>query len=306
MDEYKEIVDWYNSTLIFKLSQIGYALSCDILFTERLSLLPIDKSLNLLKYLKDGNKVFINLLAYKNPIEVYNQIKNMNIKINFYLMDEPNVSNEVIELLLPISYNIYCNNTTYSHPNVHTMPIGIRDCGLTIKPCHNNFYHSYLFNEGLKDVKKEHLCLFGGFEIHSFRVAFYNYFKGKDFVFDITDFNYNYNMTSQWGKIPVLKYYDFIHKSYYTLSPPGFGVDTHRFFEAIYLKSTPIVKKTNTVFDKLYDIFPCLIVNDWNEVTKDLLISNIEICTKRMDEFHLKYPNAYTDISVLDDLLLNT
>lgn len=311
MEEYKEIVEWYKSTLLFKLSQIGYALNCDLLFTERLELLPMNKSLHLIKYLKDGDKIFINLLGY-NPIhqllnEIFHAIKNLNIKVTFYLMDEPNVKEEFIEFLLPISYRIYCNNNNYSHPLVHCMPIGIRDCGITIKPGHLNFYHSYLFNEGLKDVKKEHLCLFGGFGIsNQSRIPFYNYFKNKDFVYDISDLTYDFNMTAQWGKIPVFKYYNFINKSYYTLAPHGLGVDTHRFFEAIYLKSIPVVKKTNTVFDKLYDIFPCLIVNDWDEVTKELLISNMEICTKRMNEFHLNYPNVYTDMSVLDNLLLNT
>jgi len=32
MDEYKEIVEYYKSTLIFKLSMIGHALNCDLLF----------------------------------------------------------------------------------------------------------------------------------------------------------------------------------------------------------------------------------------------------------------------------------
>lgn len=75
--------------------------------------------------------------------------------------------------------------------------IGIRDCGITIKPGHLNFYHSYLFNEGLNNETKEHLCLFGGFGISDQnKIPFYNYFK-----------TYDFNMTSQWGKIPVLQFY---------------------------------------------------------------------------------------------------
>jgi len=307
MEAYKEIIDWYNSTLLFKLSTIGIALNCNVIFTTRLELLTMNKSLNVIKYLKDGDKIFINLHDY-NPINnlietIFSKIKDMNIKVNFYLLAEPNVSEEIIEFLLPISHKIYCLNNNYSHPNVYCIPIGIRDCGVTVRPQHQNFYHYYLFNEGLKNVKKENLCLFGGFGMsHPNRYSFYDYFKNKDFVYDISDLTYDFNMTSQWGKIPVFKYYNFINKSHYTLAPHGLGVDTHRFFEAIYLKSIPIVKKTNSVFDKLYDFFPCLVVNDWNEVTKDLLISTMEINKKRMDEFHLKYPNIYTNISVLDDV----
>jgi hypothetical protein len=36
MEEYKEIIEWYKSSLIFKLSQLGYALNCNLLFTNRL------------------------------------------------------------------------------------------------------------------------------------------------------------------------------------------------------------------------------------------------------------------------------
>jgi len=49
------------------------------------------------------------------------------------------------------------------------------------------------------------------------------------------------------------------------------------FFEIIYIKSISIVKKTNTVFDKLYEIFPCLIINELTDITEELLNSNLDI-----------------------------
>ena len=51
----------------------------------------------------------------------------------------------------------------------------------------------------------------------------------------------------------------------------GNGVATHRFFEAIYLDDI-IVKKTYTAFDSLYKAFPCLEVDEWEEVTQEYLI----------------------------------
>ena len=88
MDEYKEIIEYYNSTLIFKFSSIGYALTCDLIFTDRLKLLTIDKSFELIKYLKDGNKIFINigsLILIENLHKIINSIKSLNIKVIFYL-----------------------------------------------------------------------------------------------------------------------------------------------------------------------------------------------------------------------------
>lgn len=50
MDNYKLIVELYNSTLFFKLSQIGYALNYDLLFSYRLELLPFHNSIQLIPF----------------------------------------------------------------------------------------------------------------------------------------------------------------------------------------------------------------------------------------------------------------
>ena len=82
MEEYKEIIDWYKSTLIFKLSQIGYALNCNLIFSDRLEKIDMDKSFQMLKYLKDGDKIFIDLRSIQY-IERLNNIIN-TIKIIKY------------------------------------------------------------------------------------------------------------------------------------------------------------------------------------------------------------------------------
>jgi hypothetical protein len=310
MEEYKEIVEWYKSTLIFKLSQISYALNCNLLFSDRLQYLDMNKSFQLIKYLKDGDKVFMDLrsIQYMERLNnIINAIKSLNIKLIFYLQFEPFVPHNIINLILPFAYHIYSNNNNFSHPLVHCMPIGIRDCGITVKPQHENFYHTYLFNEGLKTVSKKYLCLIGGVgNTHTDRIISYNCLKDKPFVYDISKFNFSFNMTSIWGKVPVHKYYEYINQSHYVIAPSGLGVDTHRFFETLYLKSIPIVKKTNTVFDKLYDIFPCLIINEWSDITEELLNTNLDILKLKINEFFEKYPDCYFNINILDDLLLTT
>ena len=84
---------------------------------------------------------------------INNYIKLLNIKVIFYLQFESIIPPEIIEVLLLISYSIY-NQNNHSHLNVHCMPIGIRYCGITIKPGHEIFYHTYLFNRGPKNVIK--------------------------------------------------------------------------------------------------------------------------------------------------------
>jgi len=49
----------------------------------------------------------------------------------------------------------------------------------------------------------------------------------------------------------------------------GFGIDTHRFYEAAWLGCTPIVITSG--LDDLYKKFGALIVDSWDEVTEELL-----------------------------------
>ena len=63
-----------------------------------------------------------------------------------------------------------------------------------------------------------------------------------------------------------LDYYDLIRKSYYTLCPPGNGIDTHRFWEAIYKESIPVVLAENYLFNHLK--LPVLVLDrNWTELS---------------------------------------
>lgn len=92
--------------------------------------------------------------------------------------------------------------------------------------------------------------------------------------------------TSSLNNIPdnlLIYYTDFIKRTNnwhnitnyaFVLSPFGNGMDCHRTWEALCLGSIPIIKAP--CFTKLFEDLPVLIVNNWNEVTEDLLNSTIE------------------------------
>ena len=220
-------------------------------------------------------------------------------------MYEPIVPVNIVKLLLPVSLGIFNNNNVYNHPLIHCMPIGIRDCEKVVAN-HKGFSHDYLYNEGLKVVNKQHLALLCFSYTHHERHDCYNNLKGLSFVKNLNDGLYEKQPSIHCGKVPVWINYEYTHKSYYTLSPRGCGEDCHRFYEAIYLDSIPIVKRTNTVFDKLYNVFPCLIVNDWSEVTEELLLKNKDIYMDKIAVFKNKYPNALTDLDSIQELLMQT
>ena len=90
------------------------------------------------------------------------------------------------------------------------------------------------------------------------------YLKDKtdiiDFCNDKHDFS-NESLTRAWKK----------HKDYaFELSPSGNGLDCHRTYEALILKTIPIVR-TNTL-DSIYldHDLPVVIVKEWNEVKKKI------------------------------------
>lgn len=304
MEKYKSLKDKMNNRLLFKFSQIGYALNCDMVITNRIP--EIEQNINLVRELKNGDSIFIYISEITIDLnELVNILNDKKIKVNFYLSNEPIVPIKILYLIFPVALNMFITNNIYIHPRIHCLPLGIRDCE-DVVPCHKGFSHKYMYNEGLKNVEKDILCLmcfsFTDFERH----VCYNLLKDKDFVVNLNDNTYEKQPSIHCGKVPVWINYEYVHKSIYVLSPRGAGEDCHRFYESIYLDSIPIVKYTNTLFDNLYKIFPCLVVNDWNEVTKDLLESKKDECTQKLITFKSKYPNAFTDINSIKELLLQT
>jgi hypothetical protein len=60
----------------------------------------------------------------------------------------------------------------------------------------------------------------------------------------------------------------------FVVSPHGNGLDCHRTWEALVLGCIAIVKKS--ALDTLYEGLPVLIVNDWSDITVELLRSTVD------------------------------
>ena len=76
----------------------------------------------------------------------------------------------------------------------------------------------------------------------------------------------------------------------FVVSPHGNGYDCHRTWEALILGCIPIVKKSG--IDELYTELPVLIVDEWSDVTQELLESTIEqfkSCEFNYNKLTLKY-----------------
>jgi len=68
-------------------------------------------------------------------------------------------------------------------------------------------------------------------------------------------------------------YIDNIYHHIYTACPEGNGIDTHRIWECLYMGSFPVVKRN--INNSFYEgILPILFVNDWKDITLELLVNN--------------------------------
>ncbi len=72
-------------------------------------------------------------------------------------------------------------------------------------------------------------------------------------------------------KLPFKDYLTELAKSYFVISPNGNGIDCHKTWEALYLKTIPIVTKSINI--DYYKNYPILIIEDW----RDFNINNITI-----------------------------
>ncbi len=68
----------------------------------------------------------------------------------------------------------------------------------------------------------------------------------------------------QAPRAPYTEYLARLGASYFCLSPRGYGIDTHRTWEALYLRTVPIVARS-ALTDEYPDL-PWIVVDDWSEL----------------------------------------
>ena len=311
------------SQLIFKLSQIGFALHSTLCYTNRI-IVGIHDYVEYAAQLRDRDSVFISTRESDVPVHTLVAIlRARNVRVIFYIMEEPLVAWEFVERLLPVSIRIFVQNNEYDHPKVHIMPIGIRDCG-SIVAIHRRYDQRYLLEKGASlrtslgaNVRPIKCLLCFSLWTHPSRQECYDLFAGagagagSSFVYNLNDASAVMSEVTpeenHFEKVPAALVYDKTLESRYALCPRGYGVDTHRFYECIYLGCIPIVVRTHTVFDRLYAPdtgFPCLVVERWEDVTGELLDQSYPECFSKMREFHARYPRFLTDLDSIEGLLI--
>jgi hypothetical protein len=182
----------------------------------------------------------------------------------------------------------FCQNIIAKHPKITIMPIGLDYHTMTTRdiwgPITSCLDQEKILNSIIKNSKpfyKREIKCYANF--HFFMTTKYGYDRkdafaniNKEIVF------YEQHHVSRlvtWNK---QKEYAFV------ICPHGGGFDCHRNWEALCLGCIPIVK--TSAIDHLYDDLHVLIVNNWNDITQELLEQTIARFKKKhkKNEFNYK------------------
>ncbi len=216
--------------------------------------------------INENSIIFCNTLTLKSLFKHLNKIENLNnIKLITHQTDIE-INEKLFNLKPKCVSEWYSTNVNYDDESLISIPLGV-----------GNDFQENQINTSSKfvDIKLDEI---------SVKPQLYLNFKKS------TNYSERSNLYEQFSKKPFViidepslslgEYIEQVNKSSFILSPSGNGIDTHRIWEALYFGKIPITRfhKNFNSFDRL----PILFVNDYKEVTEDLLTSFISKLSKNL------------------------
>lgn len=151
----------------------------------------------------------------------------------------------------------FCQNKYTSHPKLFSLPIGIANSQWP----HGNL--QTLQNIIDKKLEKNNL-VFKNFDCSTnTRVRLQANIETEQNGFKMS------------APLPFADYIQNIKQSYFSIAPPGNGVDCHRIWECLYLQCVPVVLKHPYVFTEFSDL-PIMYVDSYATVNENFLKEKIK------------------------------
>lgn len=170
--------------------------------------------------------------------------------------------------------------------NIEGIPIGIENMELRTHDAANGGQYSSQVKGALEkallidkynsfEINKNEL-VYMNFNINTFpteRQAVWDMFKNEDWV------TKTQNLTLQ-------QFYFDLASYKFVISPRGNGTDCHRTWEALYLRTIPIVKRSSTMNE--FKDLPIYYVDDWSEISYN-----------KLNEYYERVQGSLFDLSKL-------
>ena len=163
----------------------------------------------------------------------------------------------------------YAQNLTFNHPQLKPIPIGIANP----KWSHGN---QRRFREIMEENQDKQNKVYVNFNVSTNPIARHDCLNklGKYSLQNKKNYPNAASIQDHDNFVDSTQkdYLRDIAKSYFTVSPIGNGLDCHKTWESIYMKSIPIVTRWYGV-ERFKEMgIPILIIDDWSEL-KDLDLS---------------------------------
>ena len=285
----KQVKDFHsNLTLSDYITSYNLARQSDIVFAEELTpnqfnKLKADKN-NLEIIKKDESRVLYRTKKFvlnENDVIfcktdllpdlfsiLYNQSGFSNIKLITHQAATPSINEIIFKLKPKIISKWFSVNVDFKHQDLIPIPLGIANEYATHNIRPKDFIEFFDKNKNINDYKKEKK-IYINFNINT------NIKKRKKILDQFLvrkDITYKTNLS-----LNEFVYDMFSHK--FILSPEGKGIDTHRFWEAIYLGSIPIIEDHHTFGEYLR-----FCISYKGSESKDIVIN------KEIESFNLDFP----------------
>lgn len=169
----------------------------------------------------------------------------------------------------------FVQNCIYTHPKITLMPIGLDYHSLTDQDRSYGKITTPLNQEKMLELiinKAKPFC-----ERECKTYSNFHFFTNSRFGYDRIDaINQIPKDLIFYEQTKILRLNTFMNQIKYSfvISPHGNGLDCHRTWEALILGCIAIVK--TSPLDSLYSELPVLIVNEWSEITMELLEKTVE------------------------------
>ncbi|AGE48340.1 exostosin [Paramecium bursaria Chlorella virus AN69C] len=185
---------------------------------------------------------------------------------------------------LPNIKAFFCQNRNIQHPKVISFPLGI-----TNKDEPNSEIHRIIGNtDRILEVSKTSK------EIKNLvymNISVKNFPEERQKIVDL----YSDKPWVTVGKCEITekghrKFLEDIYSHKFCFAPRGNGIDTHRLWESLYLRTIPIVKK-HIAMEQFTDL-PILFVDDWENITEEFLNEQYEIIMNKdynLDKLKIDY-----------------
>lgn len=156
-------------------------------------------------------------------------------------------------------------NVDYSHPDLISVPLGLYSSEGYTKNVFFRFDINWFVNNRDRLYKKE----------KDLNNVYCNWNPTNAERNSIIDKLKNTGVKYYWESgLPTEQYYENMSKYKFVISPPGNGIECFRTYEALYFNCFPVVIK-HPIYDNWKEL-PIIQVNDWSEVTYDLLYSYLD------------------------------